>query len=161
MRWINEWIIQWSSHSYNRLWQLIALWLNFLAIKASDITGIVLWRSGWMLKNRGQMRWIHDWIIQWKSHRYHRWLQLVALWVTVLAIKAPVITRSHSLPTLIVPCHSFVATTNTHWMWHNELNMSLWWCCVPVILFVDGHQKFRFIIFFATTAVVFEFQYQE
>ena len=37
----------------------------------------------------------------------------------------------------------FLATTNTLWTWHDECNMSLWWCCVPVILFVDGHQKVR------------------
>ena len=61
--------------------------------------------------------------------------------VTVLAIGAPVITRSCSLPTLIVSCSAFVETTNTIWTWRDEFNMSLWWCCVPVILFVDGHQK--------------------
>ena len=51
--------------------------------------------------------------------------------------------RSRSLPTLIVPCSTFVATTNTLWMWNDERNMDLWWCCVPVILFVDTQQKVR------------------
>ena len=26
---------------------------------------------------------------------------------------------------------------------HDECNMSFWWCCVPVILFVDVHLKVR------------------
>ena len=51
--------------------------------------------------------------------------------------------RSRSLPTLIVPCSTFVVTTNTLWTWHDECNMSLWWRCVPVILFVDVHQRVR------------------
>ena len=102
-----------------------------------------MWRSGWLLTKQGQMIWIDDWISQWRRHRYHRGLQLVALWVTVLAIKAPVITRSRSLPTLIVPCSTFVVTTNNLLTWHNECNMSLWWCCVPVIFLVVGHQKVR------------------
>ena len=34
-----------------------------------------------------------------------------------------------------------VATTDTLGMWHDELNMSFFWCFVPVIFFVDGHQK--------------------
>ena len=104
----------------------------------------VLWRSGWPLTNRGYMRWIDDWIIKWRRHRYHRWWQLVAILMTVLEIKAPVIMSSCLLPTLIVPCSTLVATTNTLLKWHGECNMILWWCCVPVILFVDGHQKVRF-----------------
>ena len=63
--------------------------------------------------------------------------------MTVVAIKAPVITKSCFLPTLTVTSSIFVATTNTLGTWHDEYNMSLWWCCVPVILFVDGHQKVR------------------
>ena len=112
-------------------------------MKALVITMSVLWRAIWMFKNRGQLRWIYDWIIQCRRHRYHQWWQLVALWVTVLAIKASVITRISSLPTLIIPCLTFVATTNTLWMCHNECAMSLWWCCVPDILFVSGHQNVR------------------
>ena len=27
--------------------------------------------------------------------------------------------------------------------WHDECNMSLWWCCVPVILIFNGHQNVR------------------
>ena len=45
------------------------------------------------------------------------------------------------MPTLIFPCSTFVATTNTLYTWHDECSMSLWWFCVPIILFVDGHQK--------------------
>ena len=45
------------------------------------------------------------------------------------------------MPTLIFPCSTFVATTNTLWMWHDECNMSLWCYCVTVILSFDGHQK--------------------
>ena len=135
-------IIQWRRHKYHRWWKIIALWVTGLAIKALVITGSVLWRAGLLLTNRRQLRWIDDWIIQCIRNRYHRWWQLVAIWVTILAIKAPVITRSRSLPTLIFPCSAFVATTNILWTWHDECNMSFWWCCcVHVILFVNGHQK--------------------
>ena len=143
MRWINDWIIQWRRHRYQRGWQLISLWVTVLAIKELFITRIVLWRAGWLFMNQGQMRWIDYWIIQWTRHRYHRWWQLVALWVTVLEIKAPVITRSCSLPTPIFPCSTFVETTNTLWTWHDEWNTSLWWCYMPVILLVYGQQKVR------------------
>ena len=102
-----------------------------------------LWRYGWLLTKRVHLRWIDDWIIQLRRHRYHRWWQIIAIWVTLLPIKSPVIARSRLLPTLIVPCSTFVATTNNLWTWHYEYNMSLWWCCVPVILIVDGHQKVR------------------
>ena len=60
-----------------------------------------------------------------------------------IAIKEPVITRSRSLPTLIVLCYTFVATTNTLETWHNECNMSMWLCYVPVIFLVGGHQNVR------------------
>ena len=53
----------------------------------------VLWRDGWVLTNRGQLRWINYWIVQCRRHRYHQWWQLIALWVTILANKSPVITR--------------------------------------------------------------------
>ena len=79
----------------------------------------VMWRAGWMLTNRGQLRWINDWIIQWRSHRYHQWWQL------------------------IVPCSTYMVTTSTLWTWHDECNMSFWWCSVPVILFFDGHKNMR------------------
>ena len=45
------------------------------------------------------------------------------------------------LPTPIVPCSTFVETDNKIWKWHDEFNVSLWWCCVPVILFVDGQHN--------------------
>ena len=141
LRWINYWIIKLRRHRYHRWWQLIALWVTEIAIKALVIMRSVLWRSGWLLMNWGQLTRIDDWIIQWRRKRYQRWWNFVALWVTVIAIKAPVITRSCSLPTLIFPYCTFVATANILWTWHDECNMSLWWCCVPVIFFVDGHQK--------------------
>ena len=143
LMWINDWIIQWMSHMYHQWWQLIALWVTFLAIKAPVIMRSVLCIYGLLLTNQGQLRWIDDWIIQRRSHRYHRWWQLVAIWVTFLSIKEPVITRIRLLPTLIVPCSTFVTTTNNLWSWYYECNMSLWWCCVPVILFVDGYQRVR------------------
>ena len=102
-----------------------------------------LWWSVWLTTNWGKLRWINYWIIKWKRHRYHWWWKLIALWLTFLVIKAPVIMRSKLLPTLIVPYSTFMATNNTLWMWHDECNMSLWWCCVPVILFFDGQQKLR------------------
>ena len=129
-RWHGIWRISWSPTRYWRSLQLMRF---------------VLWRTGWLLKKRGQLRWINDWIFQWRGHRYHRWWQLIILLVTVLAIKAPVIMNSRSLPTLIVPYSTFVPTNNTLWTWYDECNMSLWWCCVPIILFVDGHQKVRAI----------------
>ena len=141
LRWINDWIIQWRRYRYHRWRKLIDLWVTVLAIKSPVITGRVLRRSGWLLTNRWHLSWINNWIIQWMRHMYHwRW-KLIALWVTVLEIKSPFIKRSCSLPTLIVPCSTFVATANTLWTWHDECNMSLWWCCMPVILFVDGQQK--------------------
>ena len=143
LRCINDWIIKCTRHRYHRWWQIIAIWVTVLAIKAPVITRSVLRRSGWLLMNWGQLRSIDDWIIQRRRHIYHRWWQLVALWVTILAIKSPVITSSCSLPTPIVPCSTFVETTNTLWTWHGECNMSLWWFCVPVILCVDGYQKLR------------------
>ena len=95
------------------------------------------------MTNWGQLRWIDDWIIQWRRNRYHWWWQLIAIWVTVLAIGAPVIIMGCSFPTLIVPCSTFVETTNTLWTWNDECNMISWWCCVLVIIFVDGHEKMR------------------
>ena len=32
------------------------------------------------------------------------------------------------------------------WTWHDEFNMSLWWCFVPIILFFDGRKKVREIV---------------
>ena len=103
-RWHGIWRIRWSPTGYWRSLQL----MHF-----------IIWRSGWMLMNWGQLIWINDLIIQWRRYRYHRWWKL------------------------IVPCFISVATTNTLWMWHDECNMSLWWCCVRIILFVDGHRKLR------------------
>ena len=125
---------------YHRWWQLNALWVTVLDIKASVITRSVLWRSGWLLTNRGQLRWIDDWIIQWRRHSYHQWWQLIDIWVTVLVIKSTVITRNHLLPNLIFPCSTFVATNNTLWTWYDEFNMSLWWCCVPVIFLLMANK---------------------
>ena len=60
MGWINNWIIKWRRHRYHRLWQLIALWVTVFTIKSPVITRSVLWRYGWLLMNRGQLRWIDD-----------------------------------------------------------------------------------------------------
>ena len=133
---------------FHSCWTVVAWYLtdqvnSDRVLKKLATIRCVMWQAGWLLTNQGQLRCIYDLIIQWRSHRYHWWWQPVALWVTVLAIKAPVITRSCLLPTLIFPCFTFVATTNTLWIWHDEYNMSLWWCCVPIILFVDGHQNVR------------------
>ena len=113
-RWYGIWRISWIATRYLR-----SLWL----------WRCVLWRSGWLLENRGQLRWINDWIIQCRSYMYHQWLQLISIWVNVLEIKAPVITS--------------VATANTLWTWHDECNIIMWWCCVRVILFVDGQKMWE------------------
>ena len=160
LMWVNDLIIQWRRHRYHRWWQLIALWVNVLDIKAPVITRSVLWRAGWLFTNLVQLRWIDEWIIQWRRHRYHQWWQLVALWVTVLYVKSLVIMRSSSLPTLIVSCPTFVVTANTLWTWHDECYMSLWWYCVPVIFFW-WRTKGKGQLFYTTTAFIFEFQYQE
>ena len=141
LRWIDDWIIKWRRHRNQPWWQLIALLVTVLAIKAPVITRSVLWRYGWLLTNRGQLRWIDEWIIKWTRNRYHRWWQLVDLCVNLLTIKALVITRSCSLPTLIAPCSTFVSNANNLWTWHDGYHINWWWCCVPVILFVDGQQK--------------------
>ena len=78
-RWHSIWRIGWIPTRY---WGSLRLWR------------CVLWRSVWLLTNRRQLRWIHYQIVQCRRHRYHRWWQLISLWVTVLSIKAPVITRS-------------------------------------------------------------------
>ena len=141
LRCIDDWIIHWRRHMYHQLWQLIDLWVSVNAIKARVITMSVLWRAVWLLMNQGQLRRIDDWNIQWRRHMYHRWWQFVDIWVKVVAIKPLVITRSCLLPALIVPCFTVVVTINSLWTWHDECNMSLWWCCVTVILFVDVHRR--------------------
>ena len=80
--------ISWSPTRY---WISLRLWR------------CVMWISGWPLTNRGHLRRINDWIIQWSMHMYHRKRQLIPLWVNVLAIKALFITGSCSLPTPIFP----------------------------------------------------------
>ena len=78
-RWHGIWRIRRSPTGYWRSMQLMRC---------------VRWRSGRLLTNRGQLRWINEWIIQWGSHRYYRWWQFIALWLTVLAIKETVIMKS-------------------------------------------------------------------
>ena len=112
------WRIRWSPTRYQR-----RLWLMHCVIR----------KDGWMLMNWGKLRWINNWIIQWRRHRHNQWWEIIALLVTILSIKAPVITS--------------VATTNNLWTWHDECNMSMRWCCVHVILFVDVHQKVGSIFF--------------
>ena len=70
LSWINDWIIQWRRHRYHWWWKIIALWFTVLAIKSLVITRSVVWRSGWLLTNWGQLRWIDDWIIQWRRKIY-------------------------------------------------------------------------------------------
>ena len=103
----------------------------------------VLWRSGWLLTNRGQLSWINDWIIQWRRHRYHQWWQLIAIWVTFLGIKSLFITRICSFPTLIAPCSTFMETANTLWTWHDECNMSFNWCYVTVVYFLMDNKEWE------------------
>ena len=67
---------------------------------------------------------------------------------------------SYLLPTLIVPNSTFVATKNTLWTWHDEYNMSFWWCCFPVI-FCKWPSKGEIQLLGAKTVVMFKFQYQE
>ena len=113
-RWHYIWRIRWSPTMY---WIRLWLWC------------CVLWRYERLLKNQGQVRCINGWIIIWRRHRYHPWWKLITLLVPVLAIKAPVTTS--------------VVTTNALWKWHDECYMSMWWCCVNVILLVDSQQKVR------------------
>ena len=103
MRWINYQIIKRRRKRYHQWWQLIALWVTALSIKAPVLTRSVLWRSGWLLTKRGQLRWIDDWIIQQRRPRYHIWWQLVAILLTFLAIKSPVITRRRFCLTWLFP----------------------------------------------------------
>ena len=127
-RWHGIWWISWSPTMY---WISLQLWR------------CVMWRAVWLLTYWGQLRLINDWIIQLRMHRYHWWWKLIALLVTVLSIKAPVIMGRCSLPTLLVPCSTFVATTNTLLMWKYEWNISLWWCCVPVIFLLMANRMWE------------------
>ena len=106
-RWHGIWCIRWIPTMYWRI-----LWL----------LRCVLWRAGWLLMNLGQLRWINYWIIQCRRHMYHRRLQLIAILVTVFAMRVLVITRICSLPTLIFPCYTFVVTNNTLCTLQNEYN---------------------------------------
>ena len=117
-RWHSIWRISWS---LTRYWRSLLLWR------------CVLWRSGWLLTNWGQLGWINDLVIQCRRYMYHQWWQHIAILVTFLAIKSTVITS--------------VVTINTLWKWHDECNMSFCWCCMNVILFVDGQQKVRASLF--------------
>ena len=62
-QWHGFWRICWSPTSY---WRSLRLW------------HCVMWRFVLLLRNRGQMRWINDWIIQLRRHSYHRWWQHIA-----------------------------------------------------------------------------------
>ena len=101
-----------------------------------------LWRAAWVLTNGGQLMWINYWIIQCRRRRYHHWCKIISIWVTVLSIKAQVITN--------------VATTNTLWTWHDECNMSMWWYFVH-IFFVYGQQKVRsnFFVWLLLACLIF------
>ena len=106
---------------YHRWRQLMSLLVNVIAIKTFVIRSTVKWRPGWLLTNRGQLRWIDDRIIQWKRNRYHRQWHIDSLWVTVVAIKSPVITRSRSPTNLVFPGSTFVAPPKTLLgTWHDK-----------------------------------------
>ena len=78
-RWYGIWWIIWS---HTRYWISLQVW------------SCVMWRSVWLLTNRGQLRRINNRIIKCRRHRYYRWWQLIALWVNAIEIKAPVIMVS-------------------------------------------------------------------
>ena len=100
LSWFKEWIIPWGKLRYHWWRKLIAL-------------GV--------LTNRRHLRWIDDWIIQWKINRYRCLWRLDALWVTVVAIRHPVIVRSCSPSTLIVPGSTFVPPPKILLgTWHDE-----------------------------------------
>ena len=61
-----------NSHPALHLTQLISLWFNVIDIKSFVIIITAMWRPGWLMTNRGQLRWIDDRIIQWNRNRYHR-----------------------------------------------------------------------------------------
>ena len=113
-RWHGIWPIIWSPTRYRRsLW----LWHCFMR------------RSGCLLTNLEQLMWINYWIIKLRSNRHHHRLKAISLLLSVLAIKEPVITS--------------VATTNTLCMWHNECDMSMWWCCVHVIKLLMANKRWE------------------
>ena len=121
--WHGIWWIIWSPTRY---WRSLWLWR----------CGI--WRARWLLTNRSQMRWINDWIIQWRRHRYHQKWQIIALWVTVLAIKALVITSVATTNTAISVCVGVVCMLFCLFMankrWESIVlrkNCSYLWVSVP------------------------------
>ena len=71
--------IRWSLNSYLRS---MLLWR------------CALWRAGWILTKLVHLRWVNDWIVQWRRHRYHRWWKLIAILVTFLDNKSPIIKSS-------------------------------------------------------------------
>ena len=81
MRWNNDWIIQWRRHRYHQWWKISAIWVTFLGIKAPVIPKSVLWRSGWLLTNQGQLRWIDDRIIQRETSYHYRWYLFLLHWI--------------------------------------------------------------------------------
>ena len=103
-RWHGIWRISWITTRY---WRSLWFWRFVLRI------------YGWLLTNRGQLRWINNWIIKWRRHKYQPWWQIKALVITSVEI------------------------TNTLWTWNDESDMSMWWCSVHIILFVDDQKKAR------------------
>ena len=95
LRWIIEWIIPWGKHRYHWWRQSISLWVNVIAIKSFVITRTVMWRHGWLLKNRGQLftkhnAWVTSFFNTWSdfswSFKYHataanQWQKLEYLWI--------------------------------------------------------------------------------
>ena len=140
--WHDIWRVRWS---LTRYWRSLRLWR------------CVLWISGWLWTNREQIRWIDDWIIQWRRHSYHWWWQFISLWVTVLVIKASVITRIRLFHTLIVPCSTFFGD------YQDPLDVALWLRYEFVVVFYDCYfccwwtAKGKSQLFGAATPFVFDF----
>ena len=138
---INDWIIQWRRHRYHQWWQLISIWVTFLAIKAPVITRSFCedLDDGWRTKDswyglmtellHGGETYItgndNSFLFGWHSLRLKHWLSQGVV---------RCLPRFFTVPLLR-------ATTNTLETWYDECNMSFWWCCVPVVFFVNGHQK--------------------
>ena len=153
LRWINYWIIQWRRHSYHQWWQLIALWVTLLAIKVPVITRIVLWRTGWLLTNRGHLRWINHWIIIWRRHNDN---SLIFEWLS-LKLKKRLSQR-------VVRCLPWFFPVTLLWRLPIPFGrgmMNKIWVCGGVVCLLFclllANKRWEPIFFGATTAFMIEF----
>ena len=89
-QWHGIWWIRWSPTVYWRSLQLMRC---------------VMWRAGWMLKERGHLCWINDWIIQWRRYRYHRWWKLITMVITLLnfSVSFPLLQYARSYVLISLP----------------------------------------------------------